>query len=118
MPRCTFALLSALSAVLICWPMYAVGNPMKVLGAGNASCGSWPQDRNTPSYQVTAQVGWVTGYITGFNSYAPNQSGDVSAGTDLDGELAWIDSYCQAHPLDSLFRATSALIRELETRRR
>jgi hypothetical protein len=103
--------------MLICWPVSAYCGTVNILGVGNESCGVWPQHRNVPSYAEAAQLSWVAGYVTGFNNYASNQSGDVSAGIDCDGQVAWIDSYCQTHPLDSLFQATSALIRELEKRR-
>ncbi len=113
-----FPRLTVLSAVLICWPMWAICGTVNVLGYGNRSCGSWLQVRNIPSYDEAAQLSWVAGYLTGFNNYASGQSGNVSAGIDLDGQFAWIDAYCQAHPLDSLFQATGALVRELEKRAR
>lgn len=59
---------------------------------------------------------WVLGYLTAYNEHvAPD--GNISAGTDADGLMLWLDSYCQAHPLDNLGTATSALVAELKARK-
>ena len=105
-------------AVILGSQGHATASEVHVLGFGNNSCGTWLQNRGAQSYAEAAQLAWVTGYVTAFNNYAENQSGDISAGTDADGLFSWIDSYCRANPLDSLFRASAALIRELERRDR
>jgi hypothetical protein len=109
-------LLIVLISALLTVQDFAIGGPVNVLGLGNESCGTWLQNRGGQSYGELTQLGWVTGYVTAFNNYAEHQSGNVTAGTDADGLFTWIDAYCQANPLDNLFRASSALIRELELR--
>jgi hypothetical protein len=59
---------------------------------------------------------WVVGYLTAYNEWvAPD--GNISAGTDNDGIAAWMDNYCQAHPLDNVARAARALVVELKARK-
>jgi hypothetical protein len=84
---------------------------MYILGHGNQSCGSWLQARRSESWPALVQQGWLSGYVTAFNNYA-SRNGNISAGTDVDGLFAWVDNYCQSHPLDSLFGAGGALIRD------
>ncbi|HUE11920.1 MAG TPA: hypothetical protein VMQ54_13305 [Steroidobacteraceae bacterium] len=94
----------------------AVGSPVLIIGTGNESCGTWLQNRGSQSYAEASQLSWLAGYVTAFNNYAEHQSGNISDGTDADGLFSWVDAYCQANPLDNLFRASGALIRELERR--
>jgi hypothetical protein len=105
-----------IAAALFSSQACAFGRPVMILSLGGESCGTWLQNRGTQSYANAAQMSWVTGYITAFNNYAQHQSGNISAGTDVEGLFTWIDAYCQANPLDDLFSASSALIRELERR--
>ena len=107
-----------IAAALLSSSAHALGDTVRVIGKGNESCGSWLQNRGAQSYAEGAQLSWVTGYVTAFNNYADHRSGDISGGTDADGLFSWIDAYCQGHPLDNLFRASGALIRELEKRAR
>lgn len=86
-----------------------------ILGHGNVSCGTWLQTRGSQTLAEAAQESWVLGFVTGFNNYAV-RSGNILGGTDTDGLFSWIDAYCQANPLDSLFHASGALVRELEKR--
>lgn len=104
----------ALLASQVC----ALADTVMILGHGNESCGTWLQNRGSQSYAEAAQLSWVLGYVTAFNNYAEHQSGNISAGTDSDGLFSWIDAYCRANPLDTLLRASGALIRELERRGR
>jgi hypothetical protein len=110
--------LLVIAAALLVVQNHAIGKTVMILGTGNESCGTWLQNRAAQSYAEAAQLSWVGGYVTAFNNYAEHQSGNVSAGTDVDGVYSWIDAYCQANPLDNLFRASGALIRELERRAR
>jgi hypothetical protein len=111
---CAFAL-----AALLMAPEPAAADTAAILGTGNRSCPAWLQDSAANSWGALIDHAWVQGYITAFNKYTDNadsQNGDISAGIDVAGLFAWIDRYCQAHPLDNLARASGALIRELQNR--
>jgi len=94
----------------------AYGQQVLVVGVGNGSCGKWIEDRRSAGPSMFITQGWIAGYLTAYNNYAPYANGNVSRGTDVDGLFAWIDRYCRANPLDSIFRASSALILDLEKR--
>jgi hypothetical protein len=80
------------------------------------SCGAWLDDRRTDRDAALAAQDWVLGYLTAYNEYvAPD--GAISRGTDQDGMMAWLDGYCQSHPLDLVGQAATALVRELRARK-
>lgn len=83
-------------------------------GHTNASCGEWTHmhmgSDNTPR-------AWMLGYLSGLaaNTYTPK---DLLGGVSPATALAWIDTYCTAHPLDGLSAAGNAFMTELVKRRR
>lgn len=88
----------------------ASGNVMavsKIYGLGAASCGkflSYANDDQEP------YMFWFNGYAT----MASTESGiDYFKGTDGDSRLIWVRNYCQAHPLETFYDATVALMAEL-----
>jgi hypothetical protein len=84
------------------------------LGHGNNSCGEWLA--GIPSSHLVMQS-WVLGFVSAYNVYGPDSSGNLTAGTDSNGLFAWVDNYCQTHPLDSLAQAADQLVITLRLRR-
>jgi hypothetical protein len=75
-------------------------------GAGRfVSCGSWTSARRDRAAVVYEQ--WILGFVSGV-------AWDLSAGRNPMNGLkngavwAWIDNYCQGHPIDMLGTAGSA----------
>ena len=58
----------------------------------------------------------MLGFVSSYNFYGLTTNTDVSEGTDAEGLIAWIDTYCRAHPLDQLAQAVVMLIDELRRR--
>ena len=103
-----------------------------VTGNGADSCATWTKTQtNRPeivssenkysnlspgvSWDAYAEIQWAAGFISAYNYYQ-SETPDISAGTDENGKLAWIDAYCANHPLDNVGQATIALITELSQR--
>ena len=87
------------------------------LGGGTSSCGQYLKDRrDRDSVEATADMFWIQGFITAYNHYAA-PDGNITAGIDSEGIAAWVDNYCQAHPLDDLAVAAAALVAELRARK-
>jgi hypothetical protein len=89
-----------------------------VLGVGNRSCGSWTEARRANNNSANIFEGWVAGFLSGSNSITTNSFTidtlkEPSAQGDAQGLWAWIDNYCQAHPLNSVASAADALGGEL-----
>ena len=80
------------------------------------SCGAWTAARSSGGAASTREA-WVLGFLSGYNRFSMQSDGAVADAAGIEGVKAWIDNYCRANPLDSLTRATFALIRELESRR-
>jgi hypothetical protein len=60
----------------------------------------------------TAERQWVLGYVTSADAWGPWPIGTLSNG-DNTGLLAWVDMYCQAHPLDDIAKAAEKLVAAL-----
>ncbi len=86
-----------------------------IIGAGTASCGTWLQDHRAMNSNYYSKAAWVAGYITAANNYVATRS-DIAHGIDANGLDAWIDNYCLANPLDSVGKASSALVAALLAR--
>lgn len=87
-------------------------------GEGTISCGRWISDRKNhsfPGFEAT-DVAWLLGFISAFNLYLLKADDDVARGTDTAALTAWVDSYCAAHPLDSLESAAASPVMELQKR--
>ena len=91
-------------------------NEYVVLGAGSRPCGSWLQLRTQANPESAVLQSWVLGYITSVNANVLTVSQDVADGSTPDALYAWIDSYCAAHPLDSLARGTANLLESLRAK--
>ena len=95
-------------------------NQIRTLGSGTISCGKWLADhgpeRSSGHWQL--EEDWVNGYLTGLQDDGTGKSAltDNQAG-DLAGRSAWIDQYCQSHPIDNLLDAAYQLFKALRAKR-
>jgi hypothetical protein len=101
------------------WVFYSFSVPARaadqytILGAGGRPCGSWLLVRSQALPDSAVLQSWVLGYITSVNANLLTSTGDVTAGASPEALFSWIDNYCEAHPLESLARVTSALLDSL-----
>lgn len=90
-----------------------------LVGSGLVSCGTWTADRRayerpgpaTHSSQSELQdAAWVVGFLSGigFMGELSNNGADPLDNVDAEGVWAWIDNYCQAHPIDNIATAAEA----------
>jgi len=72
------------------------------------SCGTWTSKRQQG--YAADDAWWLLGFLSGVGYEGPENPLNGVA----DGEVvwAWIDNYCSAHPLDALFEAAKAFVRE------
>ena len=74
-----------------------------VLGHGLTSCSAWTQAHSTNAPERLNMEDWVAGYLSNFNSLTNDPDvPDFLKDEDWNGLIAWIDTYCAAHSLDSL----------------
>jgi hypothetical protein len=113
MPKHTrSASLTALAAATIFLPVAAHAldlnhEPFYALGEGATTGGEFVAQ---PQMQ-TIRMEWVLGYISGRNREAASQR-DRLIGRSFertDTVLGWLQSYCQAHSLDTLVKAADDL---------
>jgi hypothetical protein len=85
-----------------------------VLGHGLTSCDAWTQAHTTNAPERLNVEDWVAGYLSNFNSLTNDPDvPDFLKDEDWNGLIAWIDTYCAAHSLDSLEKAARELELEL-----
>jgi hypothetical protein len=82
-----------------------------IIGAGVESCGTWTAETHRSVGSLNHS--WLLGYVTAFNRYWLSIDKNVAQGTNAEGLIAWMDNYCQAHPLDNISKAADNLIDEL-----
>ena len=95
--------------LLFAAPAYA-SDQYVIIGAGGRPCGSWLQVRSQALPDSAVLQSWVLGYVTSVNANLLSVNQDVTGGAAPDALFSWIDNYCAAHPLDSLARATGAML--------
>jgi len=86
-----------------------------VYGFGTSSCSTWRQDKSRNDRAYAADKAWATGYVSGAG-YAVSLGSDGQRKlktTDSAAIVAFIDTYCQAHPVDAISEAAQALIQDL-----
>ena len=87
-----------------------------ILGVGTISCADWTKETKAAIAHSQNQA-WILGYLTAFNRFGPDNTGDVMGKTGNREALAWFDNYCVENPADSVNKAAGALILELERRK-
>jgi hypothetical protein len=87
-----------------------------ILGAGTIDCAEWTKEAKQPVVKAQDQA-WLLGYLTAFNRFGTDNTGDVMGKASVKEALAWFDGYCADNPKDSVNKAAGALILELEGRK-
>lgn len=86
-----------------------------IKGGGAASCGAWTEARRLRAIAGQGEhflyESWVLGFLSGIG-FVGEDNDDPLHGLDYQGVLAWIDNYCQAHPIDNVSHAAIAFYRE------
>lgn len=97
----------AIAGLLLGYGISRAQHTYAVYGQGNQSCGKWTQQNK--EVRDTHLFTWVVGFVSGAGF-----TGTQMRNTDADGIGTWIDTYCAAHPLDSVSKAAGKLVTELE----
>jgi hypothetical protein len=104
-----FLLPTALAVALMTGSTVAEGYIALGLGL-SSSCGTWVEVRGRRL--AIGQEQWVFGFLTGVGSagvYLPSKVNPLQ-GVDANAVLAWMDNYCQAHPLENVGSAAGAFV--------
>lgn len=56
---------------------------------------------------------WLAGFFSSYNSLK-SQTGDFAKGSDMEGLMEWVRSYCEKNPTHSVNRAAVECIRAVE----
>jgi len=94
-----------LTATLIVDP--PVAGAFRTIGEGGSSCGTWTAERHSTSRGRFGVESWILGFLSGIG-YVGDNGDDPLKGMDADGVQAWIDNYCQNHPIDHIMDAARA----------
>ncbi len=81
------------------------------LGMGQYSCGTWTKERREKSIFAALYQQWIVGFLSGVASVGLQFGLSPLENTDTNGVWAWIDNYCETHPLDKIIDAGQAFVR-------
>jgi Putative peptidoglycan binding domain len=82
-----------------------------VRGAGVIDCRTFRAERKKRSRAYLMMGGWIDGYLTGINEYAPHTYDAASfESTELYAQI--VADYCRKHPSASLFAVMNSIVRE------
>lgn len=79
-----------------------------IWGAGSRSCNQFTRAA-ADATQLPTYRDYVMGYLTAFNTLAPDTY-DAVGGQTLEATLSWVDSYCEQHKMDSFERALGQMV--------
>ena len=111
---CACALIALASSASACLGYDSDG--FVSFGVGNKFCNQYLADAEQPDRGFVYET-WLSGYLTAFNAYNAGNS-DVLTGTDFDGAVAWIKSYCRDHPTVIVHVAAVKLIQFVQQKRK
>lgn len=78
----------------------------------NYQCGEWLNAKklgeNSPEYAY--MMSWFLSYMSGL-AIGPKK--DILKNAKTDSVVSWVDNFCSANPLNSLYSASTELIRDL-----
>ena len=102
-------LLAALASAHMTGAAIAEGQ-FSYIGLGDSSCGTWTAARRRGIAFGYEQ--WIVGFLSGFADASVSSGGrlDLLQRTDANGVWAWIDTYCQSHPIELIVRAGEAFV--------
>jgi len=107
-----------LAAIGLAIPRNGDGASLLVFGAGALPCEAWLEHAQSEDPDHVVMASWMDGYLTAANEGRPADALKASLGKDTEGAArdAWVAQYCRAHPEESLYRATGALVAYLHER--
>lgn len=85
---------------------------------GTTACNKWIDNTSSDEswtahperrFGRLSNLSWLAGYVSGINR-ATATSSDLLEDLDLDTVLDWVDTYCKAHPKDSVKEAVDAML--------
>ncbi len=89
-----------------------------IMGAGTIGCGEFVKERQESDVKSDLNSQWILGFISAINVRRNEENEDSVLGMDTDivSIELWLENYCREHPLEKLYKASKALIVELEER--
>ena len=91
-------------------------NAYSIRGAGMITCETYAQAREKKDNLYFMVGGWLDGYVTGVNQFAPDTYDSLSfESTELVARL--LDGHCKARPQDRIFAVTAAILRKFHGER-
>lgn len=108
------ALLSLLAATLMSLEAHAAdsGGQFSVEGIGGSTCENFVTAKSESSNAYYAFLGWLDGYMTGINQYAP-ETYDITPWQSQNLLAALFEKFCAKNPGAKFFAVANKMIVEL-----
>jgi hypothetical protein len=97
------------ASTLMAAPCFAQSKPI-ILGVGVRDCAAYSRVSVTnPDFDgLSLQLNFILGFLAAANSY---EQSDILRGAKTVDVIRWFDSYCSAHPEDSITRALERYVK-------
>ena len=101
-----------LSVLMIAFAALCVHSANATTVMGVRSCGQWIARKSTDVDKAATEA-WLLGYLSGL---ATGSRVDILHDTDYASLMAWMDNYCNAHPLERVSSGAAQLYLDLQGR--
>jgi len=102
--------------VFFTFSTYSLGADSKgqfaLKGAARESCERYVEARTTKSQDYLIYVGWIEGFITGFNQFQ-NKNFDITPWQTTELMSGLLESHCKKAPKDGFFFAVSKMLKAM-----
>ena len=112
--------LAAIAAAILlttAWRPSPAADRVTVMGYGTNTCGAFVSVKPGTA-EEEAYLAWLGGFLSGANVWNPLTREDVLKGIDLPAVKVWMQNYCRANPLETVFTGALKLGNELIERRK
>lgn len=103
-----------LTSLLLSQGAFAADNKgqFAIRGAGILTCAIYEKEREAKSEAYLMTAGWIDGYISGSNQYAP-ETYDILSFETTELLTAILAKHCKEHPKDRVFAVLKTLFMKL-----
>ena len=85
-------------------------------GIGPQSCAEYVDARDTDSARYPFYVGWVAGFLSGYNQFVPDTA-DITPWQSVDLIAAFLYSHCQENPSRRFVQSVNLMTKALAPKR-
>lgn len=88
-----------------------------IYGVGRQTCQTYLEARTNGGISELSYKNWISGYLTSSNR-STEDTYNLLGGTDFQGALVWLDTYCEKNTKNTIYMAMANLTAVMHKSRR